>query len=241
MKYEEIVEYILCIPKFTKKNTMEDTRAFYEFLGCPGEQKKIIHVAGTNGKGSVCAFLNQIFVEGGYSVGMFTSPHLIYIEERFQVNGKQMSTDIFEKIFLLLQKNLKEYQKYKPEFHPTFFEFLFFMGMLFFKNENVDYIILETGLGGRLDATNIIRNPEICVITKIDLDHTEYLGDTLKEIAFEKAGIIKEGTPVLVWNENEEVADVIRNQASKKNADIYFTDFTDAIGVENRNKKIDFY
>ena len=241
MNYKEIVEYILDIPKFTKKNTMEDSRRFFEFLGCPGEGKKVIHVAGTNGKGSVCAFLNQVIIASGHSVGMFTSPHLIHMEERFQINGKQISKQDFVDLAICLKKYITKYQEQNAEYHPTFFEFLFFLGMLYFERENVKIIILETGLGGRLDATNIILQPMVCAITKIALDHTEYLGTTLNEVAYEKAGIIKAEVPVVFWDDESDIRDVILNQAKMKNARAKGVSLSDIDRIEIKNKKIDFY
>ena len=220
---------------------MEDTRRFFEFIGCPSEQKKIIHVAGTNGKGSVCAFLNQIFVESKHSVGMFTSPHLVYMEERFQANGKQISRKDFVELALFLKQRIAQYQEQYLDYHPTFFEFLFFLGMLYFEQEKVEIVVLETGLGGRLDATNIICRPMVCVITKISLDHTEYLGATLKEVAYEKAGIIKAKVPVVFWDDRSEIRDVILEQAKEKGAEASNVTFSNIDRIENKNKKIDFY
>ena len=238
--YQEIVDYIYGIPKFTKKNTQNDTRLFYAFLKKPGIKQKIIHVAGTNGKGSVCAYVNQILVESGCSVGMFTSPHLVHIEERFQMNGEQINREKFVELFMYILEKIKTYQKTNPDYFPTFFEFLFFMAMQYFENQKTMFIILETGLGGRLDATNIIEEPLVCVITKIGLDHTEYLGNSISQIASEKAGIIKKNVPVVYWNENENVNTVIEAKAGKENAKLYPINQKNVKIVKNRDKKIDF-
>ena len=212
--YEEAVAYIEEIPKFTTKNKLEHTRKCLDRLGSPDQNRKIIHVAGTNGKGSVCAFLSSMLEEGGYRCGLFTSPHLVKINERFQINEVMVSDQGFLESFLKV-KALADELVAEGDYHPTYFEFLFLMGMLIFDKENVDYLILETGLGGKLDATNSILHPLACVITSISLDHVEYLGDTVEKIAGEKAGIIKAGVPVIFDGNVKEAAEVLRNRAEE--------------------------
>ena len=212
--YEEAVAYIENIPKFTTKNKLEHTRKCLDLLGSPDKDKKIIHVAGTNGKGSVCAFLSSMLEQGGFRCGLFTSPHLVKINERFQINEVMISDERFTEAFLEV-KNLADRLVEEGDYHPTYFEFLFLMGMIVFRQENVDYIILETGLGGRLDATNSVTKPLACVITSISLDHVEYLGDTIEKIAGEKAGIIKKGVPVIFDGNREEAAAVIKARAEE--------------------------
>ena len=196
MNYTEAVDYIETIPKFTVKHPPEHTRELLSRLGNPQEGIKIIHVAGTNGKGSVCAYLNAMLLAGGKKTGLFTSPHLVRINERFQINGEDVSDEQFLDAFLKVEKAAKEYEA-EGEGHPSYFETLFLMGMLIFKEAGVEYLVMETGLGGRLDATNVVEKPLACIITSISRDHTEYLGDTLEAIAREKAGIIKAGVPVI--------------------------------------------
>lgn len=196
MNYTEAVDYIETIPKFTVKHPPEHTRELLSRLGNPQEGIKIIHVAGTNGKGSVCAYLNAMLLAGGKKTGLFTSPHLVRINERFQINGEDVSDEQFLDAFLKAEKAAKEYEA-EGEGHPSYFETLFLMGMLIFKEAGVEYLVMETGLGGRLDATNVVEKPLACIITSISRDHTEYLGDTLEAIAGEKAGIIKAGVPVI--------------------------------------------
>ena len=196
MNYTEAVDYIETIPKFTVKHPPEHTRELLSRLGNPQEGIKIIHVAGTNGKGSVCAYLNAMLLAGGKKTGLFTSPHLVRINERFQINGEDVSDEQFLEAFLKVEKAAKEYET-EGEGHPSYFETLFLMGMLIFKEAGVEYLVMETGLGGRLDATNVVEKPLACIITSISRDHTEYLGDTLEAIAGEKAGIIKAGVPVI--------------------------------------------
>ncbi len=210
---EQAKEYLLKIPFWTKKkNSLEQVRDFLVELGDPEKGFSIIHVAGTNGKGSVCADLTAILKEAGYKVGTFISPHLSDIRERFLINGELADRMLFEDCFrqvLAAAERMKE----RGYFHPTFFEFVFLIAMVMFAREKVDYVILETGLGGRLDTTNVIRRPKACVITSISLDHTQYLGETIPEIAAEKAGIIKPGVPVIYDGGDPAASKVICRQA----------------------------
>ena len=208
--YEEACEYILDIPKFAGKHTLADTKELLGRLTGSRIESKIIHVAGTNGKGSVCAYLQSILRAAGFHVGMFISPHLETMRERILYDGEMIPQESFVKAFELVREE-SDRQKEK---HPSFFEFLFLMGMCYFKEKEPDYIILETGLGGRLDATNCIAKPKLCVITEIGFDHMQYLGNTLVEIAGEKAGIIKSGTPVVYLDKREETSRVIEQTAA---------------------------
>lgn len=208
--YEEACEYILDIPKFAGKHTLADTKEMLGRLTGSRIESKIIHVAGTNGKGSVCAYLQSILRAAGFHVGMFISPHLETMRERILYDGEMIPRESFVKAFELVREE-SDRQKEK---HPSFFEFLFLMGMCYFKEKEPDYIILETGLGGRLDATNCIAKPKLCVITEIGFDHMQYLGNTLVEIAGEKAGIIKPGTPVIYLDKREETSRVIEQTAA---------------------------
>ena len=214
MNYTEAVDYIETIPKFTVKHPPEHTRELLSRLGNPQEGIKIIHVAGTNGKGSVCAYLNEMLLAGGKKTGLFTSPHLVRINERFQINGEDVSDEQFLNAFLKVEKAAKEYEA-EGEGHPSYFETLFLMGMLIFKEAGVEYLVMETGLGGRLDATNVVEKPLACIITSISRDHTEYLGDTLEAIAGEKAGIIKAGVPVIYDASQPGPASVIAAKAKE--------------------------
>ena len=214
MNYTEAVDYIETIPKFTVKHPPEHTRELLSRLGNPQEGIKIIHVAGTNGKGSVCAYLNAMLLAGGKKTGLFTSPHLVRINERFQINGEDVSDEQFLDAFLKVEKAATEYEA-EGEGHPSYFETLFLMGMLIFKEAGVEYLVMETGLGGRLDATNVVEKPLACIITSISRDHTEYLGDTLEAIAGEKAGIIKAGVPVIYDASQPGPASVIAAKAKE--------------------------
>ena len=220
MNYTEAVDYIETIPKFTVKHPPEHTRELLSRLGNPQEGIKIIHVAGTNGKGSVCAYLNAMLLAGGKKTGLFTSPHLVRINERFQINGEDVSDEQFLNAFLKVEKAAKEYEA-EGEGHPSYFETLFLMGMLIFKEAGVEYLVMETGLGGRLDATTAVEDPAACVITSISLDHMQYLGNTVSEIAGEKAGIMVPGVPVIYDGNDPDAAGVMREHAEKLGCPYY--------------------
>lgn len=206
--FQDAQKYIDSIPKFVKKNTMEDTKAFYRKLSCPCKDTRVIHVAGTNGKGSVCAYLQSVLMEAGYRTGMFISPHLVDIRERIRVDKELISMEDFVEVFGQVRDACRGY-------HPSYFEYLYFMAMLYFEKRRPDFIILETGLGGRLDATNSFETPCISIITEIGLDHTEYLGETLEQIAGEKAGIVKKGIPLVYFAKNKIISDVMEKSAKK--------------------------
>lgn len=206
-------EYLNQLPLWAKqKNSLTDIRIFLEHLGNPDGGMKIIHVAGTNGKGSVCAFLTSMITEGGYHTGTFTSPHLIHARERIMLDGVIVDEQLFERAFQTI-RSLAEKMCGLGYCHPTYFEFLFYMAMLIFSEQNLDYVILETGLGGRLDTTNVIQNPLITVITSVSLDHMEFLGHSIRQIAGEKAGIIKEGVPLIYDNNCKEASEVMEAKA----------------------------
>ena len=180
--YAEAERFMADVPKFTTKNPMEETRGFYGYIqncedGRYREKNlgKLIHVAGTNGKGSVCAFLQSICMESGYRTGMFISPHLTTIRERFVIDGVVISEEMFVEAFNWLSDMITAYCSIRPAYCPTYFERLFYMGVYVFARAGVDITILETGLGGRLDTTNVIESPVMTVITEIGLDHMTYL------------------------------------------------------------------
>lgn len=218
--YEEIVAYIDEIHKFTKKNGLEHTRMLIERLGHPDRRMELLHVAGSNGKGSVCAMMDQCLRDGGKKVGLFTSPHLVCLEERFRIDGQNVSRELFIEAFQTVME-ASEAMMAEGETHPTYFELLFAMALVIFSKEHVEYAILETGLGGRLDCTNVIEEPLITIITSISLEHTAYLGDTIEKIAAEKAGIIKEGVPVIFDASDDTAAAVIKARAREVHAPFY--------------------
>ena len=214
MNYEQAMEYIHAVQWAGHKPGLSRTRTLLAALGDPHKRLRFVHVAGTNGKGSVCAYLNAMLLAGGKKTGLFTSPHLVRINERFQINGEDVSDEQFLNAFLKVEKAAKEYEA-EGEGHPSYFETLFLMGMLIFKEAGVEYLVMETGLGGRLDATNVVEKPLACIITSISRDHTEYLGDTLEAIAGEKAGIIKAGVPVIYDASQPGPASVIAAKAKE--------------------------
>lgn len=242
MTYQEAEAYINDTPRFTTKNTLENTKAVLEKMGHPERRMKLIHVAGSNGKGSVCAYLSSILTTAGKQTGLFTSPHLVDINERFQINQENVSNELFLEAFEAVMDMVHTLLKEQPDTfaHPTFFELLFLMGIYIFDKANMEYVVLETGLGGRFDATNVIEHPLISVITSISLEHTEYLGDTCAKIAREKAGIIKEDCPVVYDGTREDVSEVIEAYADQMHSRAY------AIRPEmykilmNTHKTIDF-
>lgn len=223
MNYREAEAYINDTPKFTKKNTLENTRMVLAAMGHPERGMKLIHVAGSNGKGSVCAYLSSILTTAGKQTGLFISPHLVDINERFQLNQQMVSNELFLEAFEAVMDIVHRLLKEQPgDFaHPTFFELLFLMGIWIFDKSGMEYVVLETGLGGRFDATNVIEKPIVSVITSISLEHTEYLGDTYEQIAGEKAGIIKEGCPVVYDGTRADVESVILKKAARMHAKAY--------------------
>lgn len=239
MNYVEAVAYIDETPKFTTKNSLDHTKECLRRLGNPQEKFKVIHVAGTNGKGSTCAFLTSILREAGYSCGLFTSPHLVEINERFQINEVNIDNDTFLRAFEKV-KALADELVAEGSYHPTYFEMLFLMGMVIFAEAGVDYVTLETGLGGRLDATTAVEHPIACVIASISLDHQQYLGDTVAQIAGEKAGIIVPGVPVIYDGNDAEAARVIKAKAQELGSLYYEVKREDTQIVRNTSAGIEF-
>ncbi len=239
MNYQEAAAYLERTPKFTKKNSPENTRELLHRIGHPERQMKVIHVAGTNGKGSVCAFLSSILLTAGKRTGRFTSPHLVELTERFEINGQQVCRERFAEAFTRVIQVTRG--MIADGFsHPAYFELLFATGLLLFQEAAVEYLVLETGLGGRLDATNLVEHPIASVITTIGLDHMEYLGDTIAQIAAEKAGIIKPHVPVIYDGRNPESDGVIRSAAERQGAQMYrYTESMSQI-LGKTDKKIDF-
>lgn len=237
--YEETLEWLLDIPRFTGKNTLEHTRKFLARLGNPQNSFQVIHVAGSNGKGSVCAYIDSVLRAAGKRTGLFTSPHLVRLEERFAVNGKYCAP---QEVVWAADQAAQAVAELEKEGlpHPSFFEFVFAMGMLIFARYQVEYAVLETGLGGRLDATNIVEHPLLTVITSISLEHTEILGDTLEKIAAEKAGILKNHVPVVYDTSCPEGEKVIAGRADELNCPKYPVDGQKIKILLNTGKKIDF-
>lgn len=209
-RYEEIVFTIQNKRRFGNLPGISISKELLAAVGNPQKELKFVHIAGTNGKGSTAAFLASILKEAGIKAGMFTSPHLIEFTERIQINGKQISkedvTRLGEKLLSL-----------ELDVYPTMFDYCFAMAMLYFKEQGCELVVLETGLGGRLDSTNCIDAPEVSVITKIGYDHTQILGDTLTAIAGEKAGILKAGSCLVVEKQDSAVLEVFQERCAKLN------------------------
>lgn len=239
MNYVEAVAYIDETPKFTTKNSLEHTKECLRRLGNPQDKFRVIHVAGTNGKGSTCAFITSMLREAGYSCGLFTSPHLVEINERFQINEENIDDATFMRAFEKV-KRLSDELVAEGSYHPTYFEMLFLMGMVIFAEAGVDYVTLETGLGGRLDATTAVENPVACVIASISFDHTQYLGNTIEAIAGEKAGIIVPGVPVIYDGNNKAAAAVIKKHAEELHSPAYEVCVEDTRVLQNTREGIDF-
>ncbi len=211
--YAEAVRYIEEIPRFTKKTSVEHTMRLLDRLGHPEERMKLYHVAGTNGKGSVCAFLASMLQTGKYRCGLFTSPHLFRINERMRIADAEISDAEFLEQCKAVLFAAEELMSEDPEFaYPTYFEILFLMAMRWFACSGAEYAVIETGMGGRLDATNAIRHPLAVILTEIGMDHMQYLGTTIEQIAGEKAGIIKPGASVIYDAGKAESTAVIQNK-----------------------------
>lgn len=200
---------------------LERTRELLERLGDPQDRLKFVHVAGTNGKGSVCAYLERVLREAGYRTGLFTSPYLFEFEERIRVDGENISRDDLTHVTL----RVKEAAEAMAD-HPTEFELMTAVALAHFAQQACDIVVLEVGLGGRLDSTNVIDEPEVSVIARIGLDHTALLGTTLASIAGEKAGIIKEGCPVVSWPQEAEALEAIDLRAAERGAALSVADFS---------------
>lgn len=198
------------------KSDLSNTLKLVNYLGNPQNDFKSVHIAGTNGKGSTSHMMASVFQEAGYKVGLYTSPHLKDFRERIKINGKLISK---ENVVHFIEKHQSFFLKNKL----SFFEMTVGMAFDFFKNEKVDIAIIEVGLGGRLDSTNVVK-PEIAVITNIGLDHTRFLGDTIKEIAFEKAGVIKTETPVVIGEYTEETKAVFLKKSKQEQSPIVFAE-----------------
>ena len=219
-KMKEAVEYLDSTPLFVKKSSLDNIRKYLDRFGHPEQGMKIVHVAGSNGKGSVCARIASCLREAGFSVGLFISPPLSVIRERMSIDGEMISEEEFLDCFEKVKAEcVKGGEGALP--HLLYFEMLFMMAMLWFGARKPDYLVLETGLGGRLDATNSIEDKAVTVITRIGLDHTVYLGDTVGQIAGEKAGILRKDCPAVFLTEPREAFEVIRNKALEIGAPVF--------------------
>lgn len=219
MKYEEAMKYITEVGNFGSNYGLERTYKLLEHLGNPERDLKLIHIAGTNGKGSTTSMITEILMGEGYKVGMYTSPFIEEFEERIQINRKNIPKEslaiLMDEIKVAVDKVIEAGYN-----HPTEFEIITVLMLLYFKKENIDFGVIEVGLGGTLDSTNVIK-PIIQVITSISFDHTNLLGNTLEKIAREKTGIIKKGIPTVIYPQQEEVLKVIKNKCFEMDSELY--------------------
>lgn len=236
MNYQEVIEFMFnSLPMYQRvgaaayKANLDNTLAFDKITGSPHKKYKTIHIAGTNGKGSVSHSLASILQEAGYKTGLYTSPHLTDYRERIRVNGKKIEESFITE-FINSHKNFIKNVK------PSFFEMSVALAFKYFELQQVEVAVIEVGMGGRLDSTNIIL-PELSVITNIGLDHTQFLGNSLAEIAGEKAGIIKQNIPVVIGERQKETEEVFLKKAKEKNSKISFASDNYACKILNSNLK----
>ncbi|MGX8692567.1 MAG: bifunctional folylpolyglutamate synthase/dihydrofolate synthase [Clostridia bacterium] len=220
MTYQEAIEYINGVRWLGSKPGLSRITELLERLGRPQDRLKFVHIAGTNGKGSCAAMTASVLRAAGFRTGLFTSPYLWRFNERMQLNGRPIGDEVLAAVT----------EKIKPhaeamEDHPTEFEMMTAAALLWYAEEKCDIVVLEVGLGGRFDATNVVEAPEVSVIMNIGLDHTEILGDTLAQIAFEKAGIVKPGCPCVLYQQTEEVTEVVRRVCAERGAPLRVADF----------------
>lgn len=219
MNYEQALDYIHGTYKFGSKLGLGNINYLLHLMENPHKGLKVIHVAGTNGKGSTCAYISSVLIEQGYRVGLYTSPYLEEFTERIRVNGVNIPKEELAEITAYTKEKVELMLSHGKN-HPTEFEVVTAIGFEYFKRKKVDYLVLEVGLGGRGDSTNVIDDPLVSVITPIDYDHVDYLGDTLGKIAFEKAGIIKNNCPVVTYPQKEEAMEVIEGVSRELKAPV---------------------
>lgn len=239
MNYNQALEYIYRAYKFGSKLGLENITDLLNRLGNPQYKFKYIHVAGTNGKGSVTSMIAHILHEAGYKVGMFTSPYLENFTERIQINLKEMPREDLGAVTEIVKEKVEEMVA-EGRNHPTVFEIITAIGLVYFAKQQVDMAVVEVGLGGRFDATNVVDKPLLSVITSIGFDHMDVLGNTLGEIAFEKAGIIKPGRPVVTYPQLSEAISVLRQVSKDRNALLYEV-FPDQINVKESSLEGNFF
>ncbi|MPQ33063.1 bifunctional folylpolyglutamate synthase/dihydrofolate synthase [Clostridium estertheticum] len=235
MNYDEARSYITNTAKFGSKLGLDRTEKLLELLGNPHKKLKCIHIAGTNGKGSTSAMVSSILVEAGYKVGSYISPFIEEFEERIQINNKNISKDDLSDIITEVSKAVEKVVEL-GYINPTEFEIITCAGFLYFYKNNIDFAVIEVGLGGRLDSTNVI-TPILSIITSISLDHTLILGDTLEKITYEKAGIIKKGVPVVVYPQEKQSYDVIEKKCREKKCQLIKVPRDSAVYLGKENLK----
>jgi dihydrofolate synthase/folylpolyglutamate synthase len=235
--YDETVHYLYSLQKHGIKLGLSNTTRLMQILGQPHKSFYTVHIAGTNGKGSTATALASILTKNGFRVGLFTSPHLISFTERISINGSRITeSEVIEAAATVLA-SLKD-----TDLNPTFFEFVTAMAFYYFKQNSADWVVVETGMGGRLDATNVIA-PEVSIITNISMDHREFLGNTISDITFEKAGIIKRRTPVITASGNPDVITRLTEIADSRESKIhlYNREFSGSlIAMDDRHILFDY-
>lgn len=238
MEIKPALEKLFSLHQFGIKLGLESTLNLLVLIGNPHRQLKCFHIAGSNGKGSTASFITSILMEHGYKVGLYTSPHFVRFNERIKINGKEIADEVICKFVSQLDNFIEKNR-------PTFFELTTALAFKYFEEEKVDYAVIETGLGGRLDSTNVI-DPVASVITSISLEHTLHLGDSIEKIAFEKAGIIKKGKPVFVGNLPAAALQVIEEKVSETGSELFrLNDFSqndeDCVDVQTRLGRLTIY
>lgn len=239
MGREEALSFIHGTHKFGSKLGLENTKVLLEKIGNPQNRLRFIHIAGTNGKGSTASYIHSILKESGWTVGIYTSPYLERFEERIRIGNRLISEEAMEEGVALIREKIQEMLE-EGYSHPTEFEVVTALAFWYYEREKVDMVVLEVGLGGRFDSTNVVDNTVLSIITSISFDHVDILGDTLSKIAYEKAGIIKERVPVLSYFQEEEVIDVLESVAKDKKAEISFLDRTNLCIKEKTPEKTTF-
>lgn len=222
MDYRQALNYIENTGKFGSRLGLENVSRLLDILGNPHRELRIIHVAGTNGKGSTCSFINSMLIYQGYNVGLYTSPYLEEFNERIKINNVNISDEDLAQSVSRVSDAIGQMIEEGCD-HPTEFEIITACAFLYFRDRDVDFAVIEVGLGGRLDATNVCI-PLVSAITSISMDHTEYLGDTLARIAFEKGGIIKNKRPVVLYQQSDEVESVISSICSERDSELFITE-----------------
>jgi dihydrofolate synthase/folylpolyglutamate synthase len=225
MNYNEAIEYIHSTHKYGWKLGLANITRLLELMGNPHQKLKYIHIAGTNGKGSTAAFISSILIEAGYRVGIFTSPYLERFTERMKVNKLEISEEELSRITEFVKRKV-DIMLERGDSHPTEFEIVTAIAFQYFNDNDCDIVVLEVGLGGRFDSTNVIDTPLVSIITSISYDHMNILGNSLKKIAFEKAGIIKPGGDVVIAPQAVEIERVLENICSERKAKLHKVDFS---------------
>lgn len=229
MNYKEVIDYIHSISWTGSRPGLERINELLGMMGNPQDELRVIHVAGTNGKGSFCAMIESILRNAGYKTGLYISPYISCFNERIQADGRMIS----DGELVTLTEYVKKFAD-KMKDPPTEFELISAIAFEYFKRSKRDIVVLEVGMGGRLDATNVIKTPLLSVITGISLDHTAYLGDTIPQIASEKAGIIKKNLPVLFGGKDRKAHDVIKKRAEELSSEFFKTDFENLTNIDCR-------